>query len=416
MRTISLAGLALALSVLLGTVGPEATEPGTATGGKVAGGSNGAGPVTVERQVGLMGTRLELRVDALDRGAALRASERALEALEATESRLSTWRPDTELARLNRAAPGEPVPLSTELATELETAAACWRETSGAFDPAMGALATAWGLRTGGREPTSEERREALAATGMDGLELRRSRPDAPWRAVRRREGLVLDEGGFGKGAGLRAALTSLAGSDATAAALDLGGQWAFWRQGPGQEKWRVAVAHPRERRRAVAVLTLDGGSVATSGHSERAGHLLDPRQGLPAADFGSLTVWTPDPLWADCLSTGLYVLGPDAALAWAQRHGEDLGGVEVLVLRVEGRDAETGGKRLTAQMTRGLAHRFESLMEGLTVEVWAAKTDLATKTRGTTAFKLPAIQPSPRKSRAVRNRATPQEEYTWSF
>lgn len=392
-----------------------------------------AGPdsASVERRGALMGTRLQLRVEAPDRLAAMGASERALRALEAAESRLSTWRPDTELARLNRAAAGEPVTLSPELAAELEAAAACWRETTGAFDPAIGALAAAWGLRTGGRRPTEEERRRALAATGMDGLELRRATPESPQdpvRAVRRRDGLVLDEGGFGKGAGLRAALTALADTDATSAALDLGGQWAFWRRSsgedsqdgsraaPGEPGWRVAVAHPRDRLRVVAAITVDGGSVATSGNSEHAGHLIDPRDGRPAADFGSLTIWAEDPLRADCLSTGLYVLGPEAALAWADRHP----GVEVLVLTVDGGDE--GGERLTAQATPGLAQRLEPLDHRLTIEPRPgsrpARTD-STRHRNhkrTTAFKLPAIEPSSPKSRAVSDRATPQEEYTWRF
>jgi len=393
----------------------------------------GPDAVTVERRGALMGTRFQLRVEAPDRLAAMRASERALRAMEAAESRLSTWRPDTELARLNRAAPGEPVVLSPELAAELEAAEGCRRETAGAFDPAIGALAAAWGLRTGGREPSDEERQRALAATGMDGLELRRATPESPEdpaRAVRRRDGLVLDEGGFGKGAGLRAALTALADTEATSAALDLGGQWAFWRRPPaaappedvtddhptGEPGWRVAVADPRDRLRVVAAITVDGGSVATSGNSERAGHLIDPRDGRPAADFGSLTVWTRDPLRADCLSTGLFVLGPDAALAWADRHP----GVEVLVLTVDGGDE--GGKRLTARATPRLAQRLEPLDVGLTIEPRPgsrpARTD-STRHRNhkrTTAFKLPAIEPSSPKSRAVSDRATPQEEYTWRF
>ena len=410
--------------------------------------------VTVERRVALMGTRLELRVDAPDRLAALRASERAMRAVEATESRLSTWRPDTELARLNRAAPGEPVALSAELATELEAAEACWRETSGAFDPALGSLAAAWGLRTGAREPSEEQRLRALAATGMDGLELRRATPENPKdpvRAVRHRDGLILDEGGFGKGAGLRAAVAALADTEATSAALDLGGQWAFWRRHSGdgtrtdshqelashrdlagEPGWRVAVADPRDRQRPVAAITVDGGSVATSGHSERAGHLLDPRDGRPADDFGSLTVWSSDPLWADCLSTGLYILGPDGALAWAERHP----GVEVLVLTVNGGGADEGTERLTARATRGLAPRLETLTEGLAVEVSSpvprepatraptlrpSRSDLQPKdvppqTRGTTTFKRPASEPSSPKSRAVEDRATSQEEYTCRF
>lgn len=311
----------------------------------------------VERRVMAMGTSLDLTVEASSRELALAASERAVRAMEAAEARLSTWRDDTELARLNRAPVGQPQPLSPALAADLAGAASCWRETGGAFDPAVGPLVRAWDLRGAGRVPTDAERRQAIADAGMDGLRLG---PGAV--AVRERAGLVLEEGGFGKGAGLGDALRALAASPGISrAALDLGGQVALF----GGETWTVRVADPRQRDRAVIALTVAAGSVSTSGDSERGivvggrryGHILDPRTGEPAADFGSVTVWTADPLEADCLSTGLFVLGPEAAFAWAAAHP----GVEILVLR-------PAGQRLEARATPGLRGRIEPLVPGIAI------------------------------------------------
>jgi len=302
----------------------------------------------VERRVMLMGTSLDIAVEAVDRQAGLAASERAVEALEAAEARLSTWRSDTELARLNRTPTGKPRPLSPTLARDLGEAWRCWEETEGAFDPAVGPLVKAWGLRTGGRLPDDEERRAAVAASRMEGLRL------ALGVAIRERPDLLLEEGGFGKGAGLKDALTVLQGAHVARASLDLGGQVAVLGGG-----WIVPVADPRQRDRAVMALAIDGGSVSTSGNSERGivvegrrlGHILDPRTGAPARDFGSLTVWTADPLRADCLSTGLYVLGPERALQWAAAHP----GVEVLVLQPD-------GDRLRALASPGLKGRLKTL------------------------------------------------------
>jgi FAD:protein FMN transferase len=302
---------------------------------------------TVERRVMLMGTALDLVVEAADRQAGLAASERAVAALEAAEARLSTWRDDSELARLNQAPAGEPRALSPALAAELAAAKRCWEETEGAFDPGVGVLVRIWGLRTGGRLPSEQERQAAAAAGGIAELDLKRS-----GFAIRRTPGLVLEEGGFGKGAGLGYALAALAEAGVTRASLDLGGQVAVLGGG-----WTVPVADPRRRDRPVIALSLDGGSVSTSGNGERGievdgrrlGHILDPRTGEPAPDFGSLTVWTADPLRADCLSTGLYVLGPERALRWAAAHP----GVEVLVLRPE-------GDRLEALASSGLRGKLE--------------------------------------------------------
>src|SRR5688572_16274961 len=154
-----------ALPCLLATVlGLAGQEP--------RGADDGAGPVTVERRLGAMGTWLELSVAAGERALALEASELAVRAVEACEARFSTWRDDSELARLNRSEVGREVTLSTALAGNLEEARFFWRATGGAFDPGLGALVAAWGLRTGGHAPGAAELAAARAAGGFAGIEL----------------------------------------------------------------------------------------------------------------------------------------------------------------------------------------------------------------------------------------------------
>jgi FAD:protein FMN transferase len=321
-RSILLLAVALLLAGAVGAAGEGADRPDRVSSVEANLASRWPEHVaTVERRLALMGTSLDLEVAGPDRAAALAASERAVAALEAAEARLSTWRDQTELARLNRAPAGAPFALSPALAADLAAARRCWEETGGAFDPTVGPLVAAWGLRTGGREPSATELAQALAATGMPGLRL------AGATAERTGSGVVIEEGGFGKGAGLRDALAALAAAGVPAARLDLGGQVALL----GSRPERLAVADPRRRDRPVVEVEIQGGSLSTSGNSERGivvagrriGHLLDPRTGKPAPDFGSMTVWAADPLRADCLSTGLFVLGPEAALAWAAAHPE---------------------------------------------------------------------------------------------
>jgi thiamine biosynthesis lipoprotein len=344
---------ALARAVALGLLAVAAgAPPGERPAARAAGGA-----AVVERRLAVMGTTLALRLEAADRAAGLAASERAVEAIEAAEARLSTWRRDSELARLNRAPAGAAFPLSPALAADLRDVLAWARATGGAFDPTVGPLVRAWDLRGRGRVPAQGELARAVAATGFGGLEL------AAGAAVRRRPDIVVEEGGWGKGAALRDALAALDRAPeggAARALVDLGGQVLVWSARGAGAGWRVDVADPRRRDRPVVALAIDRGSLATSGNSERAievggrryGHLLDPRTGRPAPDFGSLTVWTADPLAADCLSK-LYVMGPERALAWAAAHR----GVEVLVLAPE------GGGRIAARASRGLAGRLTALV-----------------------------------------------------
>ena len=284
-----------------------------------------ADAATVERRLGVMGTSLQLEVAAADRASALEASEAAVRAIEQTELRLSTWREDTELSRLNRAPIGTPLALTEQTAADLKLALSCAEATGGAFDPTVGALVEAWGLRGKGRipDPASLERaREQVghARLALDG------------RQATRRAELRVEEGGFGKGASLDWAATALKRSGATGAWIDLGGQVLVF----GREAV-VSIAHPAHREQAALELVVSSGSISTSGNSERGlrvdgqqlGHLLDPRSGRPAADVGSVTVLAAEAGWADCLSTALYVLGPTAALAWVRGRP----GVVVVVL-----------------------------------------------------------------------------------
>lgn len=305
----------------------------------------------VERRLSAMGTWLELEVEAADRAAALQASEAAVRAIEGVEARLSTWREDSELARLNRAPVGAVVALSPELADDLARARDCWRETDGAFDPGLGALVAAWGLRSGGRQPSAPELEAARAVHGFASFEL-----DGR-RAVRHHALAAIEEGGFGKGVGLDAALRALRAAGARSARLDFGGQLAVL-----GEEYRCALADPRERERPVLELAFASGSLATSGNSEHGivvdgvprGHLLDPRSGAPAPDFGSLSVWAADATAADCLSK-LYVLGPDGALHFQAEHPQ----VELIALV---RD----GQRLCARASAGWRGRLRVLVPDL--------------------------------------------------
>ena len=324
--------------------------------------SSASASATVERIVVAMGTSLHMQVTATTRAEALQASEAGLQALQAVEARLSTWRDDSELSQLNRLRVGSYMDLSGELLEDLRKARRWQRATGGAFDPAVGALVDLYALRDGGRWPTDQEVWACLPHCGLDQLQV------VYRNAGRRSARLRLEEGGFGKGAGLDAAAKAILAASAAAVTIDFGGQ--ILRVGEHQAAGSFDVADPNQRDRGVVRVQLDSGSLATTANSERRirvgaedlGHILDPRSGRPAKDIGSITVWARDAFAADCLSTGLFVMGPDAALAWAEKQE----GIEVLAL-VSRRDASN--QQLTARMTSGMRTRVTALVPDITIQ-----------------------------------------------
>ena len=313
-----------------------------------------AAPLRVERTVHLMGTWATLVVEATDRAAGLRALERMVGAIEHTEASLSTWRADSVLSALNRYPVHEPFGLPPPLCGLWPRLARWHRLTGGAFDPAVGRLVEAWGLRAGGAVPAPDALRAALAATGFA-----RFRFDSETCRVTRTADATLDAGAFGKGEALRRLVDASPGGDPWM--VDFGGQIAVGGR-PAGEGWPVAVAHPARRHRPALELVLAAGSLATSGASERTwlvegrpvAHILDPRTGRPVRSSESVTVWHADPLTADVLSTALYVMGAGEGLDYAERRG-----VAALFL-APGPDGDGG--RVTFRASRQFETRFPTV------------------------------------------------------
>lgn len=310
-------------------------------------GSSTSLPKPVERQVSLMGTRCRLLVYERDRKEGIEHIEGAIETLQETEAELSTWQPGSVLSRLNRQPLGKPFHLSGRLC-RLFSQLSFWNlQTRGRFDPGVGALINAWGLRHSGKIPGNRELRRALSRTGW-----RFYRFDPAGCQVTRTRRVLIDAGAFGKGEGLDR--VSVRVGNGRSWLIDLGGQ--IWVTGapPDRRGWTVELSHPRHRDQPLLEVTLGTGSLATSGGSERdrrvngrrVGHILNPQTGYPADFSGSVSVFHRRALVADILSTALYVMGPGTGLKWCRQHRiaalfliplprpGDPGGVQVLPSR----------------------------------------------------------------------------------
>lgn len=322
----------------------------------------------VQRTVITMGTALTVTALGAPAEAAV---ERAIQRIHAADRRWSSWRDDSLLSRVHASAPDTPVLVDAEFRLGWQLARAWSERTDGAFDPGIGALLASWGIGKGGlaKAPERTDLARARSAANsrcfhIEGDTITRTHSDAR-----------IAEGGFVKGLALDAAIAAIVREfpGLERITLDFGGQLAWWeRTGPGNSSTstdRTLVAHPRHRSRAVASIAHGAeGSLATSGNSQRGisidgrqhSHILDPRTGKPARDWGSVTVLVTRPTSgggsacaADCLSTALFVLGPDAGHALANR----LPGVEALFL-------EYTNQGLRWHLTDGMPARLRRLAD----------------------------------------------------
>ena len=309
-------------------------------------------PQRVERTVYLMGTLARFVAEARDRATGLERLERMVRVVEATEAELSTWRDDSVLGGLNRQAIGVPRAVPAATCDLLDRLATWHAATGGTFDPAVGRLVEAWGLRGAAPLPGGALPEEAPA--GFRHVEI-----DRVACTVARRAPVTLDAGAFGKGEALDRVRRADPGADG-AWLVDFGGQVAV--SGPAADgPWPVDIAHPERRVEPAARLRLAAGSIATSGPSDRdvrldgggrIGHILDPRSGRPVVRSAPVTVWHAQAFVADVLATALYVMGVDTGLPWA-------GARRVAAAYLIAGDAG-GGFRLRA--TPAFEERFGSL------------------------------------------------------
>ena len=267
-------------------------------------------------------------------GDATRASELfrgCEELLDRAEKIFSRTDPEAELAAVN-ADPSESVLLSEELSDLLGRAIAGAVETGGCFDPTLGALSDLFDI--GGDAPLPDAAQVAVARerTGytklrLEGRLLCRTRPD-----------IVLDLGAIAKGYLAAALVTYLEGEGVSGGVLSLGGNVAVFGEKPGGTAFRVAVRSPFEDGAGYAgILEVEGGEyISTSGAYERYRigpdgtvyhHILDGRTGYPAwGDLASVTVIGRDGARADMLSTALFVMGREDAIAFYEAGAQDYG------------------------------------------------------------------------------------------
>lgn len=250
---------------------------------------------------------------------------RAFEEIERLESLLSEWREDSDISKINAAAGKKPVKVSDDTLRVVDAGLDVSMWSRGAFDLSWAALWGLYGFRPDSiKIPKPEEIQPHVKLIDYENI-----RVSTRYSSVfLKKRGMAIGTGGIAKGYALDHAGAILRGGGVSNYMIYGGGQVQVHGKRDGRP-WRVGIQHPRDPSSYFAALESTGASFSTSGDYERAvfdgsgkrwHHIIDTRTGRPADKSLSVTIMTAEGIYADALSTAVFVLGPEKGLKMLSR------------------------------------------------------------------------------------------------
>lgn len=304
------------------------------------------GSELVKREVVLMGSQFVFVVDA-PKTQALAAITAVTERLRQLEAEISSWKPGSDVFRLNDNT-GQFIKVGADTLALLQLAQKVHADTDGAFDVSIGAVWDLYPFRHQDAPMPGDQQIEArLQFVGADKIQLRvdESRAMVP-------AGMKINFGGIGKGYAAHIAIEQMQAMGINNAAVSAGGDVFLLGQkhtGP----WIVRIENPLWPGKTIEQFALQNCSAATSGDAQRYfirngkryGHIISPLTGWPVEGIRSVTVITDDPTLADAYATAVFVKGPVEGMRWVNARD----GVEALIIDDNGSvTRSTGWQALT--------------------------------------------------------------------
>jgi len=262
----------------------------------------------------MMGTLVEFTISGMEKEKAQAAIQAAADEMQRIDNLFTIYGDASNpVKRLNAAEIGKPLPLPEEVAKLLRTAMRIQDESAGAFDPFLGKLDLLWGFSQPD-PPTSPPAATAIQQSLPPSRCL--TEVDAGW--IRQNERCLIDLGAIAKGYAIDRGIVALKAKGVKNGIINAGGDLRILGR-HGNAPWHIGVRDPRKPGGVIATLALQGDtSIVTSGDYERYfivegrryHHILNPKDGWPAAASRSATIIAPNATLADAWSTALFVSG----------------------------------------------------------------------------------------------------------
>ena len=267
--------------------------------------------------IDLMGTRVSVELWADDevRGRGLVAE--VMREYRRVDDGMSTYKPDSEISRVNARAAEAPMAIGDELFGLVERSLELSAMSGGAFDITYDSVGYLYDFRARQR-PTDRQIEERLDAVDYRHVVLDRARRTIYFDSA----GVRINLGGIAKGYVVERAAAMLRQHGVEHALLNAGGDTRVIGDRRGQP-WIVGIRHPRVADEVVTRLPLVDEAISTSGDYERYfeengrryHHIINPATGRPTEGILTVTVIGPDGTLTDGLDTAIFVLGAEKGL-----------------------------------------------------------------------------------------------------
>ena len=284
----------------------------------------------------LMGTEVSVLLWHEDEAAGKEIVEKVFAEAERIDRLMSTYKDDSRISEINRNAADRPVVAGDELFRLIRRSLDISVLTRGAFDITYDSVGQHYDFRKRQRpdEATVAAERELIDFRLVD-------LNQAAGTVAFRQEGVRINLGGIAKGYVVERGVNVLRTNGVRNGIVTAGGDSRLLGDRRGQP-WMVGIRDPRNDGEVAISVPLQDEAISTSGDYERYfvegdtryHHIIRPSTGEPAGGVHSATVFGPDAVFTDALSTSVFVLGVDQGL----RLIATLPDYESIVIDAEGR------------------------------------------------------------------------------
>lgn len=268
-----------------------------------------------------MGSPCELRLYGKNSDEILRVAKIAEAEVARLEKKYSRYREDSLTTLINqRAGKGERTEVDNETTTLLNYAQVAYQQSDQLFDITSGILRKAWDFKSG-KLPSQDEISHLIKNIGWDKVEWK-----PPFFYLPLAE-MEVDFGGYVKEYAVDALLVLCQREGIRHGLIDLGGDIAIIGAHPDGQAWQIGIRHPEYPGKAMSIINLKEGCLASSGDYERFievdgkkySHILNPKTGWPVDSLSSVSVLAEQCLVAGTSTTVALLKTKDEAKNWLE-------------------------------------------------------------------------------------------------